>query len=365
MKKPKRRYRSFVKNTKTISKKNLSFIFITIIFIILSLIFIKLGLDYKLPSIYNYNIKKDDSYIVSLKENTFYTSKTLPSGCYYASKSIDSCIIDFKYDFVGNENTNLDYNYNITASIVGKVSDNDNQEIEIWNRNFILKKDTNVSKKDINSFSINEKISIDYENYNNLARAYENKYGFTIDALLKIRFNISYTIDLSTFNAVPETLDDYIELDIPLTNTITEVNKNYENDFYKEIYPNTQNNITLKIVYYIISILFIILAIITIIINIKNHNKTPTQMYNKNINTIFKYYRDLIVTVNNIPDISNLKAMYIATLDDLIDVAEQNQCNIIHYEIVKNEKSNLYVIVGNYVYIYEVTTNSRWKKIKK
>ena len=78
-------------------------------------------------------------------------------------------------------------------------------------------------------------------------------------------------------------------------------------------------------------------------------------MYNKNINSIFKYYRDLIVTVTNIPDISNLKIMHIAILDDLIDVAEQNQSIIIHYEIIPGKKSNLYVIIDNFVYIYTVT----------
>ena len=50
--------------------------------------------------------------------------------------------------------------------------------------------------------------------------------------------------------------------------------------------------------------------------------------------------------------------MNISVLDDLIDVAEQNQSNVIHYEIVKNERSNLYVIVGNFVYIYVVTANT-------
>ena len=225
MRKPKRNYRNIGKNKNFINKAKFNFILIPSIFIIVSLIFLKLGLDYKMPSIYNYNIKKDDNYIVSLKENTFYTTKTLPSGGFYASKSIDSYILNFKYDFKGKINTNLDYTYNITADLIGKIVDTDEEEKEIWNRNFILKKNTNIYKKDINKFSINEHINIDYENYNNLARAYENQYGITINAILKVRFNISYNIDLSTLNSGTKTFDDYIELDIPLTNTITEINK--------------------------------------------------------------------------------------------------------------------------------------------
>ena len=47
--------------------------------------------------------------------------------------------------------------------------------------------------------------------------------------------------------------------------------------------------------------------------------------------------------------------MDITSIDDLIDVAEQNNSNIIRYEVVENEKSELYVIINEYVYVYIVT----------
>ena len=131
MKYPKRKYRSLVKNTNIINKKNFYIIFVIAIYIIVSIIFINLGLNYKTPSIYNYNVQKSDDYIVSLKKNPFYTDKTLPSGKYYTSKSVESYIINFKYDFKGNLNTNLEYNYNITADLIGIVVDNDEQDKEV------------------------------------------------------------------------------------------------------------------------------------------------------------------------------------------------------------------------------------------
>ena len=58
------------------------------------------------------------------------------------------------------------------------------------------------------------------------------------------------------------------------------------------------------------------------------------------------------------PDISNLKIMHLITFDDLIDVAMQNNVNIIYFEKIKNQKSNLYVIVNDYVYIYIITNEN-------
>ena len=88
---------------------------------------------------------------------------------------------------------------------------------------------------------------------------------------------------------------------------------------------------------------------------IKQNNKTPEQKYRHNINKILRYYKELIVTVTNKPILEDLKIMEINSLDDLIDVAEQNNSSIIHYEEIKNQRSNLYVIVNNYVYVYIVT----------
>ena len=47
--------------------------------------------------------------------------------------------------------------------------------------------------------------------------------------------------------------------------------------------------------------------------------------------------------------------MKLNSIEDLIDVAEQNNSNIIRYEVLENEKSELYVIINKYVYMYIVT----------
>ena len=70
---------------------------------------------------------------------------------------------------------------------------------------------------------------------------------------------------------------------------------------------------------------------------------------------LLKYYKELIITVSNKPEFNDLKLMELNSIDDLIDVAEQNNSNIIHYEIIKNEKSELYVIINEYVYMYIIT----------
>ena len=350
----KRRYRSISKK-KNNNKINYVIIFFIITMIILGVIFIKLGLDFEkgVTSIYSYTAEKSDDYVVLLKPNTFYASETLPSGGYYASQSVKDYIVDFKYEFKGDRKADLEYNYSITADLVGTVMASDNQNKEVWTRTFILLENNNkqLAKE---GFSINEHIDIDYENYNNLTRSYARTYGITIDSVLKLRLNVYYNISISELGIDTENIEDYIELDIPITNTVTEVKENYENTTSNDIIRDETFNI-MKVIYLIIGLLFILVAVIVTIIRINKNKKTPIDMYTRNINRILKYYKYLIVTVDNEPNLSNLKVMNIALLEDLIDVAEQTKSNIIHYEVLKNQKSNLYVIVNEYVYIYVVT----------
>ena len=313
------------------NKKSVYTIIAFLIMIIIGSAFIKQGLDMernKTP-IYSYTVQKSDNYEVLLRPNTFYTTEKLPEGGYYASNSIKSYLIELKYDLKGDRKTDLEYNYNIIANLIGTVRDNDNQDKEVWNREFILKENVNNKQKEIDGFSINEQIDVDYEYYNNLVRSYEKTYKITIDAVLKIRLNV---------NLGMETEEDFIELEIPITSTVSEVRENYEQNTQKDINKPKENSEIIKAIFYVIGGAFIIgaMAIITIEIN-KNKRKSP-------LKRIFKYYKNLIVKIENKPNFEKLKTMKIATFEDLVDVAEQTQNIIIYYE------NSFYVVVGKYLY---------------
>ncbi len=324
---------------------------ISVVIIIIGILIIKSGYEYKenIVPVYNYSAQKDSNYEVLLNPNTFYESQNLPQGLYYASKSIKSFMINMIYDFKADKKAQIEYNYNITANLIGNVNDNNNQSKEIWNRNFVLSEKNDVQETDI--IYVDEGINIDYEYYNELVNSYEETYDIKIDAILKVRFNISYNISNLESGIDIDNIEDYIELDIPITNTVTGVTENYEHLTSKNIMPSIQKE-NIKIIFYIIGAVLIISGIVMIIM-MKN-KKSPEEKYNYNIAHILKYYGDLIVTVINKPNLDGLKVLNINNLKDLVDVAEQNQNNIIHYEVIENTESDFYVIVNEYVYVYRV-----------
>ena len=356
--KKKRKYRSITKRSYSAKNNKLYIIiFSCIIIFIIGVLFIKLGIDERknVEPEYTYTKEKGSSYEVLLKPNDFYETTSLPSNLYYASRSIDNFNINFKYDFKGSKETNLSCSYNVTAELIGYANDKSGQSKEVWSRTFDIAENKDIQQSYINEFSIEQDAIINYETYNNLVRSYEEKYGISIDAVLKVRLNVF----LNLLDFYKKEAEDYIELDIPINSTITNVEERYENKIIDSIGLQSKNFNTKEALYYISGIVLALGAIAIAVINIRKSKSEETleDMYERNMNKILKYYGDLIVTVDNKLDLSDLQELNITTLDDLIDVAEQNKAVIIRYEELEEDKSYLYVIVDKYAYIYEVTAD--------
>ncbi len=96
----------------------------------------------------------------------------------------------------------------------------------------ILPADLYYASKSIDAFSIN--------------------FEYELKGNKKIDTEVDYNINT-------EKIDDFIELDIPITDTITEVNKNYENENVVDIMPPIEKIKIKKYIYYTIAGLCIII----------------------------------------------------------------------------------------------------------
>lgn len=291
--------------------------------------------------IYSYNSYKESDYQVLLYPNSFYEDSILEAGKLYASSSVSKYKIDFDYEFQESLNLDVNYYYTITANLIGTV--NDLESGEIWTRNFVLK--TSKPRKINGNININEEVLLDYPYYNLLATSFEKAYDLDIDCLLKVRLDVFLEIDTKKINKSKEKINDYIEMDITLTDKVTKVSKNNEKGLVKEIKSN--KNVILG---YLLGTSLIIISVIIITYSYKKEHKKDA--YVKMLKHILKEYQDLIITVTNEPDIRKLKVMNLITFDDLVDISEQNNVNIIYYEALKNKESRFYIILNDYVYMY-------------
>ena len=317
-------------------------IFLAICITILEIDFLVLGIKYNKKNIdtYSYYIDKNTDYKIILKPNNFYTNPVLSKQDGYASKSIDNINLQFIYKFNASRKENLDYSYNIKANLVASEE-----------YNYYLEEEKIENLSEIN---IDKTINIDYEYFSELVKAYEREYGISVNAILKVKFSISYYFP--TFSNV-EKQEDIIELDIPITNTTTSIQEVYDKKAQKNIVLN-KDNIKLNKYLIVALILIVTSVILLIVVIIKNIlNKEKEEKYKNKIKNLFNNYSDIIVVSKNKPNIENLNIINVEKISDLINVAQQNNKNIIFYEKIRNIESELYVIDNNFVYLYDISYN--------
>ena len=179
---------------------------------------------------FSYKIDRTSNYLINLKPNSYYLDSSIDNEL-IPSNLINSLNLNFSYKYLNTKKTNLSYHYKIESFIISYNKDN----IEVWKRNYLLKEDSlnNFS----NSFKINENINIDYNYYNNLAKSYLRDYNLNLNTILKVRLSIN----IKTNN---NSIDDYLEYNISLTNNLTSINK-YLNDIDTNKVIYLKNNNTL------------------------------------------------------------------------------------------------------------------------
>lgn len=306
-------------------------------------------------TLYSYTSRKSSTYNVNLNPNVnyFYDNLIGESGNIYPSSAIQNYNLTLTYLYEGSKLENTEYTYYVTADIIGEFNENNSGNTSIWEKKFNLTEPKNNRITNQKSFSINEPVTIDYWNYANIVNEFKSAFSMSINAYLRVRLNVEYKTT-SIENEFDEiTNKEYVELQIPLSSNVSSVKNNYE--------PLIENNVTETVFnkpdYVILGIgLFFMFASIILFI-IANNKKVVTKhsLYKKNMDKVLKDYGDLIVTVKNRPSIKDLRLMALTNIDDLVDVAEQNKCNIINYEIPKKDESFLLVISGSYVYVYVIT----------
>ena len=109
---------------------------------------------------YNYKINRNIDYKVYLKPNDFYEEKFLPKNKQYTSELIDYIDIDLSYLFNGSKITNMNYDYDVSATIVGEYENTSSGKSEIWTKKYVILEKQTKQIFDTTSFDINQ--NLDY-----------------------------------------------------------------------------------------------------------------------------------------------------------------------------------------------------------
>ncbi len=291
------------------------------ILIILSIIIIGillLEIIYFSKNIQNNNIyesKNKTYYEVTLKPNNYFFNNKIEANNYYIANSIKTIDIYFNYYLKNKTKENINYSYDITATLKSYA---DNGTKLIWTKNFNLKKINNIKQKEI---SIKENYNLDYQYYVNYVKTFQEYYNIKTETYLYVKLNIK----------INDQTNPYVLLTIPINENVIEITMKEDNTFLEN---NTQDiGLNEMLVFD-----FIVIVIILIV--------SKTLFSKNNEEVILKEYQDIIIAIQNKPNINSKNIIYLNNLKDLVNIAINNNINIFNYQ------NNYYTIINNTYYVY-------------
>ncbi len=262
-----------------------------------------------------YQMKNKTYYEIRLKPNKYFSNDTIDANKYYIAASIKSIDIYFDY-YLKNNKDDINYSYDIKATLKSYA---DNGTKLILTKDFNLKSINNLNKEEIN---IKENYSLDYEYYVNYVKSFERYYNIKTENYLDVKLNIK----------INDKDNSSVLLTIPINENIVEITMKEDNTFLNN---NNLNKI--------ISFIFIVIVVVVLLIKILFHKN--------NEEDILKEYQDIIIVIQNKPNINNNSVIYLTSLKDLISIAINNNINIFKYH------NNYYTILDNTYYIYVLKRN--------
>ena len=248
----------------------------------------------------------------------------------------------------------MNYNYDVTASIIGEYENATSGESELWTKKFTLLEKQNKELYDITDFDINQNLKINYDSYNKIVNDFKNQLNLAIDAYLNIKLSINYDgIIQSNKNKVKG--KDKLEVIIPLAKTTTNIQTKYDKETTKSLtktVDQSRNKVKLfsGLSLLTISIILIIMVRDKIFISKKTY-------YAKMKEKILKNYASIIVEVSNPVDLENLQIFDIKNFEDMIDVEEELKSPILLYEEQENVESHFIVVNDKYAYRFILNNN--------
>ncbi len=337
---------------------------LTILLVAISLVLFKksvvLGTD---NSSIQYNEIGKVDYKVYLKDNDFYESSFLGSGMQYVANLIKTINIKFNYELHITKDLDITNEYKIISEL--QITERNDPSSVLYSK----KEDIVPTKKTImqdDNLIINEEIDIDYDKYNNVVNEYKKDLGLIVSSNLILTFKTNTNSNTEDNKLVK---NNELKITIPLSESTLKINMNTDKINNSASIDKSGNwfNIENKVLF-ILDIIFIILTIgivaVDVYLYLKKLEKDPYQI---KLNTILKNYDRLIVTGNVDLDESKYSNIIIAdTFKEMVDAAENLGVPIMHYEVIKGEKSIFIVTKEDTLIKYRVTkaylNNKRNKK---
>lgn len=329
---------------KNADTKKIIYIAAIIISLILSCISYYLGTTYQ-------NIKRIEitenpaiGYRVDLEENAYFKDNATTQR--YITSMIKGIDIDFDYLSKQAKQKESKYKYIVETELI--ITDKNDTTHKLWSKTEKLTEKENVSKEDV---KFSDTVKIDYQNYNNLVKSFNETYGLQTSATLYVKCKVNVDSNYDSAKK-PVSYQNEMVVKIPLNETTILITTNVQNTNTRVVESIAEGPQIIQYLYYLMAFIFFLSTIYFVTKRVElfyQQYKTETE-YEKTLRKILRNYDDIIVTTQNKPYIKTKEIVKVASFEELLDAQAELREPIIFYE--KNGEANFIITQETRSYKY-------------
>ncbi len=298
--------------------------------------------------IYSYRTKFQYDYNVNLVENEYIDKiKETEANVAYITDLIDNIDLQLNYQYNAQKQSNIECNYEVVGKMQAIYTKNGEKQKILEQEETLLEKQ--LITANTSDIKINEKLTVNLKEKNELLREFEQKMGMTIDAnydiILKINVKTIIEEKEIVLNASP-----LISIDLAEKTTQISGDNNKEDTQYisKEVENTKQGS-------YIIAFDIITIIIAVLLLRYANKSQIANRIkneYKQELNRLLKLCQDKIVQVSTKPENNKFNMVYVKHFGEIVKVSEELFKPILYYYDQENEEAWFSVMNNDIVYQY-------------
>jgi len=333
----------------------LIFVFL-LIFLCIGIFCLYVGLNTKKKVSLKYQENNDIDYKVYLKDNDFFEQDYIDKGKTYITSLIDHIEVTFKYNIEFSEAVDAKYNYKIMAKLESNKTDTSGGG-NYWTKEYDLTGDKNNSVSDSTTYTIMEKINVDYNKYNELLNTFKKSVGLANSTGL---LSVYLIVDS---NVKGEYLSTPIKSDLILQLPLSElaIEANIESDAsnnVKEIKKMVKEDGTFYTILVFIGAFCTTLALFLVFVLIRSRRLYKSNYkYDLELEKILTTYDSIIVNIKDLPDIDDYDVIKVESFEELIDAHSEIRKPINFYQT--KEYSVFLLLSDNIIWKYVLRKKRR------
>ncbi len=338
-------------------------IFVVCLFALISLFFF---IDRNKTYYVSYNVDSNVDYKVYLKENSFFDNNYLDADNQYIASIIDYITADFNYQLmVDKEDINYKYKYRIESVI--EVTETNTKNSLYYVANDLVKEKVFYAENE-SLVTINEKLDIDYNYYNDLVKKFVTIYDLD-DVESNLIINMYVDVVGECEDLEDANTNSAVFLTIPLTTKTVAIDIGHDMiDEVSETFMMCKEDSAVYYGYLIICIVFILIAVLLILSLAKYIiiTRSAETIYERKLKKILNNYKSYIQKINNHFDLDGYQVLKVDTFTEMLEIRDTIQEPILMAE--NKTKTGVYFLIPSktkIIYLFGLKVSEIKKQMKK